>query len=630
MLQGRMLEISDREQLRYTDNSVEGAPWFVAVGTAIGALRGLIVDYLWIKVTINKEEGLLYSVKEDTELITKLQPRFPEVWSFHGHNLAYNISVKTNTPQERWQWVNKGISLVREEGIRANPNDLELCKDLAFWFSHKIDGVADDAHLFYKREFAREWQIVLGVPPSDHKERIEWIKSIADAPGTLDELYAKVPETKAFLEDLDARLKPLGPRYQFAADKRFLSDIGRWAAIQSSPYARLLGRRAVTEDDLKLSEPFGATFGDANRQRAAAAVIAYLRKRVLLDGYNMDPKLMYEFTRDTGPLDWRHPAAHALYWARRGTLLGEHRITDVNDVAKIMNNDRTDIQAMQALARSGLVAFDIFSGDNVTRLNDPRWIKVIDREFDRLYTKHYDTRGAGGETFMNFHQNFMKQAVRELYRTGDIEGAQEVLDRLDRLYGSGAVLQNSDYSLPLDQFVQRVTFGEYEMQPEVARSDVYSVLERGFREGLLLDNEKVLEEALAFARDLTRFFREVRFNDFVNQFGEGRMKDLMGQLEDSVPAVLTKIILDSQQPLLDRLVIYRKAPEDLRALVYDRVKGQLEAEYQNSRLQATGMKFSELCPEPPGIAEARRALAERAKRRAAEQEESTRSEAERK
>jgi hypothetical protein len=237
MLQPKMLAIADRDQLRYTDESVEGAPPIVAIGTAIGALRGLIVDYLWLKVTIQKEKGLLYEVMADSDLITKLQPRFPEVWSFHGHNLAYNISVMTNTPEERWAWVNAGISLVRERGIRYNPNDLELCKELAFWFSHKIDGIADDAHLYYKRQFAREWQMLLGAPPYDYEERKAWIKEIADAPNTLEALYEASPETKAFVEELQSRLAPLGPRFEFATDKRFLLLYGEWAARRASPWA---------------------------------------------------------------------------------------------------------------------------------------------------------------------------------------------------------------------------------------------------------------------------------------------------------------------------------------------------------------------------------------------------------
>jgi hypothetical protein len=627
MLQPKMTAIADRDQLRYTDISVEGAPPIVAIGTAIGALRGLIVDYLWLKVTIQKEKGLLYEVMADSDLITKLQPRFPDVWAFHGHNLAYNISVMTNTPEERWAWVNNGISLVREKGIRYNPNDLELHKELAFWFSHKIDGIADDAHLYYKRQFAREWQFLLGVPPVDYERRQAWIKAIADAPNSLDELFQREPDARAFVAELEERLKPLGSRFAFGVDKRFLMLLGEWLARENSPYARALGIRTMDDNAAMLVKVFETTFGDAAKQKPALAFATFLRKRVLLDSYNMDPQLMYEFTRDTGPLDWRHPAAHALYWSRRGSQLGEHRITDELDLPKIINNDRTEIQAMHVLAKSGLIGFDPFSNDNVARLNDPRWIKTIDRYFEKLYTKHYDSRGAGGETFMHGHQNFMKQAVRELYRAGDIEGAQEILTRLDRLYGRGAAVPHSGYDKPLDLFVQEVTFGEYEMQPEVARSDVYSVLERGFREGLLLDNDKLLKEALTFARDLTRYFREIRYNAFVNKFGEGRMRDLLGELDQSVPAVLTKVLLDTSQPLLDRLVIYRKAPEDLRALVYDRVKAPLELEYKNSRLAATGMAFDEMLPLPPGIENVRRALAEAAQRKAREQEETTRSDA---
>ena len=630
-MQPKMLAIADRDELRYTDIAVDGAPPIVAVGTAIGALRGLIVDYLWIKVTLQKEKGLLYEVMADADLITKLQPRFPDVWAFHGHNMAYNISVMTNTFEERWSWVNAGISLVRDKGVRYNPNDLVLCKELAFWFSHKIDGVADDAHLYYKRQFAREWQYLLGSPPYDWDQRIAWIKQIADAPNTLDELYARTPGSREFVADLEKRLAPLGPRYQFGVDKRFMFLLGEWAAQQSSPYARALGLKVMNDDASALVDVFNATFADPAKKEIGSALVAFLRKRVLFDSYNMDPQLMYEFTRDTGPLDWRHPSAHALYWARRGSQFGEHRILDNDaDVFKSINNDRLEIQAMQALSRSGLVIYDPFSGDNVTRLNDPRWILVLDRYFEKLYDKHYEVRGAGADTFTNLHENFMKQAVRELYRLGDAAGAQRILDKLDKLYGSGSFNENLAYQKPLEDFVREQLYGEFEMQPEVVRSDVYSAIERGFREGLLLDNEKVLDDNLKYARDLTKFFRENRYNDFVNKFGEARMKDLLGELEQSIPAVFAKIMLDNSQPLLDRLVIYRKAPEDLRALIYDAVKPALEQEYAMGRLSKTGMPFAEAFPEPPGIEDVRRMQTEAAKARETQGGTGDRSEAERK
>ena len=80
----RILDASDRAQLRYTDVSVEGAPPVVAVG----ALRGLVVDYLWIRLQQMREAGQYYDARRLADLITKLQPRFGEVWAFHGHNLA--------------------------------------------------------------------------------------------------------------------------------------------------------------------------------------------------------------------------------------------------------------------------------------------------------------------------------------------------------------------------------------------------------------------------------------------------------------------------------------------------------------------------------------------------------------
>ncbi len=48
MLLPKILRVSDENSLRYTDVSIDGAPPIVALGTAIGALRGIIVDYLWI------------------------------------------------------------------------------------------------------------------------------------------------------------------------------------------------------------------------------------------------------------------------------------------------------------------------------------------------------------------------------------------------------------------------------------------------------------------------------------------------------------------------------------------------------------------------------------------------------
>ena len=627
MLLPKILRISDENSLRYTDVSIDGAPPIVALGTAIGALRGIIVDYLWIKTNLQKEKGLFYEAMEDASLITKLQPRFGEVWSFQGHNMAYNISVMTDTPGERWEWVRAGIDLVRDEGLRYNPNDLVLHKELAFWLSHKVDGVSDDAHLYYKREFAREWQFLLGIPPASFQDRIAWLAAIKDAPDSLEELELKKPEVKVMVDQLKANLSSFERKFRFQLDKDFLMNLGRWESVQFSRYAKILQLDATFRKNDPVYLAFDTVFANPESKAALESFLPFLRKKVLRESFNMDPSLMWEYTRDFGPFDWRHPQSHAFYWARKGTTTAAKRTSNVEDVYKILNNDRINIQAMQALSRTGLMQYDPYSNDNPTRLNDPRWIKSIDIYFGELYRKHFGTRGGGGDSFCDFYQNFMAQAVRELYRFGDYEGAQTILTKLDNLFGRGGLIPNNKYEAPMDTFVRETTYAEYEAAPDVARSDVYAVLTRGFREGLLMDRPKVLEDAIKFARDLTEYFQSSQSTDFVNKFGERRMAALIGNLRTSVRDVLMNVLIDPSQPLVDRLTIYNRAGEPERRMVYDLVKAPLEAEFSIDPLSKLA-PFAQVLPEPPGMEPYRQAMAAEAAKRAAELETSKRSNAE--
>jgi hypothetical protein len=529
-----------------------------------------------------KEEEQFYEVMSDSDLITKLQPRFAQVWGFHGHNMAYNISVLTNTPEERWDWVKAGIDLVRNEGLRYNPNDVVLHKELAFWFAHKMDGVSDDAHLHYKREHAKEWEYLLGPEPYDHDDRIAWIKEIADAPDTLEEAEARVPGTEAVVDDLAAALDEQGPQFRLRLDRDFLLNAGKWLAVKNSPYARLLGLDRNFKQNDPVYAAFDAVLADPERRAAVRSFFTFLRKKVLLEDYNMDPVVMWEFTRDLGPIDWRHPQAHALYWGRLGTERGSKRYEGAEDVHKVINNDRIWIQAMQALARSGLMTVDPFSGENPGRLNDPRWIRSIDRYFREIYDKHYDSRGGGGDTFSNFHENFMKQAVRELWRAGEYADAEEIYAYLNQLYGEGGVIPSVEYLVPIEKFVKDQATGEYEMQPEVARSDVYAALRRGFREGLLLGRPEVLEDAVRFAGDLTRFFKETEYNNYTNKFGEGRIQDLIGNLESSVRDIFRAVLVDRTLPLVDRLTIYNRAGDDQKRMAYDAVVEQMRDDFEST------------------------------------------------
>lgn len=615
--------------LRYTDEPLEGAPPIVAVGQAIGALRGIIVDGLWIDATIMKDKGLFYEAMALADMITKLQPRFASVWAFHGHNMAYNISVSVNTPEDRWEWVKAGIDLVRNQGLRYNPNDLQLHRELAFWFKHKIEGYSDDAHLYYKRQFRREWHEVLGEPPYEQEARIAWIKRIADAPETLDEAEQRTPGVKALVERLRKLMSPYEQKFKFALDRGFLQLYSTWSAIkQESAAAQIKGLERQRRETVPVFREFDDIASDPASKDAWEMLVAHVRKRVLKDEYNMDPQLMYEFTRDLGPLDWRHGEAHALYWSRKGSIAGEKRIVTTDDYFKIVNNDRIQIQAMQALARGGRITFDPFDdlSDRIpSQFPDPRWIDVIDRQFEAFVRKHHDIaigRGMRQDMFIDFFENFMSSAVREYYRSGYPDKAQRILDKLDRWFGTtGSPPNPIKYTRPLDVFVREETQGQYESQPELARSDVGSALQYGFRVGLGDNQPEVYENAKKFCDEVIRFFKSNEMYNYVNRFGEGRIKSLMGSLEDSLKISFVQVITDPSVPIPVRITIWNKVDEyepglrlDAYAEFSDYIRRELESQLQLSA-QARGQSVDQVFPPPLGWEQRQQELREQLRRR---------------
>ncbi|MBX3374831.1 MAG: hypothetical protein KF817_13455 [Phycisphaeraceae bacterium] len=614
-----MLRQVEQRGLRYTDEPVDGAPPWVAIGTAIGALRGLIVDILWLKVNLMKERGLFYEVMADAELITKLQPRFAAVWAFHGHNMAYNISVATHTEEERWNWVQAGIRLVRNQGLRHNPNDVNLHRELAFWYAHKIEGYADDAHLFYKRNFAQEWHFLLGRPPEAWEDRVAWIRRVADAPGTLEELQARMPEVRSLITRLEQSLTPFGEAGRFSVSRGFLMNYALWEAVtEKESAAELLGIARQVRQTSPFFDAFNAIAEDESLRPAWDALLAFIRRRVLLDEYNMDPRLMYEFTRDLGPIDWRHGQAHALYWSRRGTLFADTRSMHSDELYRVLNTDRLQLQAMQDLARWGRITFDPFSSELPVRFPDPRWIDTIDRVFAEFYTKYYDARGAGGETFMSFLENFMSSAVREAYRGGDWARAQSLLNRLDERFGRGlAHAPNNKYNMPLDVFVREQIRDEYQSQPHLAPSEAVAAMRAAFRMGVANDNEELYQQAVQFVQQVITIFKENEYYRFtVQKFGVDRMADLMHDFPTLRRAAFGQLMTDPSIQLQEKATIWsridRFAP-GLRATVYDDIMPGVAEQLARSELSQR-FTVAQLFPEPPGLREYRALIAEELRR----------------
>jgi hypothetical protein len=605
-----ILEEAEDNTLRYTNNVVEGVPdWINTIGMSLGALRGLVVDYLWIKIHQMQRDGLYFEVMADAELITKLQPRFPQVWVFHAHNMAYNISVATHTIEERWEWVNEGIRLLREKGLRANPDDMVLHKELAFFFMHKLNGNSDDAHLYYKRKIAERWHYLLGEPPVSWADRTEWIKEIADAPRTIQEAITKTPKVKQLLETLNHDFEEFAGDGSKLTPEILLNQVSQLLTItKHSMVAREIGMQQKLRSESPYFNQLEKLYFNPEYTKAWDTLLSTFRKEVLKEEYNMDPQLMYEYTRDAGPLDWRHPQTHAFYWARRGGEVGKGRLK-ADEIYRVMNTDRIQLQSLQGLARTGRITFDPFSKEVPGRFPDPRFIDSVTGDENReglwkeLYKKHYFVRGAGSDTFTTFLRNFLGSAVREWYRQGELERAQAILDQLDDLFGTGATPPNTAYKVPLDVWVRDQTKGQYERLPAIAISDVTSALRYAFRVGIGQNNPDLFKEALKFAKQVTTEFRTNEYNDYTTKFGTGRIKDIIGVLESSAQITFEQLMIDTTVPIEERMAIWAgvdRLERGLRPRVYDRIISELQTQYSRHPLHNV-RSFAEAFPEPPGL-----------------------------
>jgi len=313
---------------------LENTPPLVAFTTvALGGFRGIIADLLWLRSTQLQQEGKYFELVQLADWITKLEPRFAPVWAFHGWNLAYNVSVLFDDPADRWRWVRHGIMLLRDEGLRYNPGDANLYRELGWIFQNKLAGNADQMNAYYKRWWAEEMATLFDGPRPDY-----------------------------------AHLTP----------------------------------------------------AQADRLRTV---------------YKLDPVIMAQVDQKYGPLDWRLPQAHAIYWAWRGKPYARG--------FEALQNDRMIFQSLADAALAGALfsnpAEDVFiPGPNLAIFAKAR------RAYEEALAAQPDDKSIPAA-----HRNFLKTAVIILYTHHRLAEARDVLADLRQRYPA------PEFECDLDTYVYR-------------------------------------------------------------------------------------------------------------------------------------------------------------------------------
>ncbi|MFA5554591.1 MAG: hypothetical protein WDA68_08580 [Phycisphaerae bacterium] len=417
---------AQRKQMNLVINEpLENAPPSLAFATvALGAFRGLIVDILWLRADRLKEQGQFFEAKQLAEWIGTLQPRFGAVWSFQAWNMAYNISVAipASQPEQRWRWVKNGYELLRDRGIHLNPGDIGLYRELAWIFLHKIGGITDDAHEYYKLQLAKDMQLLLG--SADR----EFFDALVAAPQNWSQVI-KDEDVARFVNALKS------VDTIFEDERNFVSN---YLALRQNP-------SKFKPETFRVIDDFRGT-------PAISKFDIFAKAYQLRNVWKLEPAMMLELNNRFGPadmtdpnirlpLEWRHPAVHAMYWAIRGLEVNRRTAVDADEA----NTDRIISHALQDLYRSGKIF--IYRQAPQDRIDDrsPGMAETIYlrpdlRMFDSynewqlsLIEKYTDRPGTY-DSMKLAHRNMMQNAVLAFYQAGYREKALQIYNELRKNY----------------------------------------------------------------------------------------------------------------------------------------------------------------------------------------------------
>lgn len=584
--------------------NAELPPHLALLTTGLGSFRGLFVNYLWHRAHVLQEQGRYFEANTLAQAITALLPDSAAVWSFHGWNMAYNISVATYTPQERWDWVRKGVDLLRQQGVRANPVDIRVYRELTWIFLHKIGERSDDMHWYYKQRMAYEWQELLGTPidRQTREQSIAGLRAVAEAPRELDRLIQQQPR----VADLLMRLRAIG----HDPGESLVRAVGRVLMFRDSFDARLLG---INPQEVGFDPRLAEIMDDPQSAPAFDALLASLRRRVLEDRFNMDPNFMLRLALPEeqidggfayGVIDWRLPAAHALYWSQIGT----RRVQQVGRLRHIdyINTLRHVRQALQQMCHFGRISFDPITRD-ISLMPDPRFFDAYEKAFLADMATVEDTPENRGvlDSFRTGHENLLLDASRTHYLFGDRQKGAEYYRRARDLYRDAPWNMNHTrqlrYALPLEEFIFveiRESIGERSMSAVV--QIVQGMLVRAFGEGLNTGYLEVYARQRELAR---RIHADYQARAPVMPYDVQQRMALL-PFDELEAQTFQRFLIEPAVPLLERARIWNNAPPALQRRAYDHI-----APAVHEQIEAGGGASEDahrLFPAPPGMEAYRR------------------------
>jgi hypothetical protein len=171
---------------------------------------------------------------------------------------------------------------------------------------------------------------------------------------------------------------------------------------------------------------------------------------VLLQKYKIDPVFAKQVDEDWGPLDWRLPDSHAIYWG----ALGLEKAKEFPD--KVTPGDIITLR--RVIYQSMLQSFDhgrIIDNPFITQIELGPNFAIVQKVNDAYETEMREDTNYAAHIGVA-HRNFLADAAYYLYEDNRMADARKWYNYLSKRYPDKSLLDNQPNSYPgnlsLDQF----------------------------------------------------------------------------------------------------------------------------------------------------------------------------------
>ncbi|QGJ70302.1 Hypothetical protein PBC10988_19970 [Planctomycetales bacterium 10988] len=166
---GKLTQLRHQYQLHQSSLG-ELDPTSDALRLSLLGMRGVAVNLLWKQAHEFQKKEDWANMMAAIDSIVRLQPHFISVWRFQSWNVSYNVSVEWDDYRDRYHWIMRGISFLKE-GIDQNNNHPSLLYDTGWTISQKI-GKSDETQ-FYRSMFKNDPDI--HPEERSYEERDNWL-----------------------------------------------------------------------------------------------------------------------------------------------------------------------------------------------------------------------------------------------------------------------------------------------------------------------------------------------------------------------------------------------------------------------------------------------------------------------